>query len=38
VLPFYPEAKIGTPFDLKHNVERFEISPAGVNVIIAPER
>ena len=38
LLPFYPEAKIGTPFELKHNVERFEISPAGVNVVIAPER
>jgi hypothetical protein len=38
LLPFYPEAKIGTPFELKHNVERFEISPAGVNVVIAPKR
>lgn len=38
LLPFYPDAKIGTPFELKHNVERFEISPAGVNVIIAPAR
>jgi hypothetical protein len=38
LLPFYPQAKIGTPFDLKHNVDRFEISPAGVNVVIAPKR
>ena len=38
LLPFYPEAKIGTPFELKHNVERFEISPTGVNVLIAPKR
>lgn len=34
-LPFYPQAKIGQPFDLKHGVERFEISPAGVNVFLA---
>ena len=38
LLPFYPEAAINKPFDLKHNVDRFEISPAGVNVVIAPKR
>lgn len=37
-LPNYPDAIIGTPFDLHHNVDRFEISPAGVNVVIAPKR
>jgi hypothetical protein len=35
LLPFYPEAKIGRPFELKHNVERFEIGPNGVTVVIA---
>ncbi len=35
LLPFYPDAKIGRPFELKHGVERLEISPLGVNVIIA---
>lgn len=35
LLPFYPDAKIGRPFQLKHNVERFEISPQGVTVFIA---
>jgi len=35
LLPFYPEAKIGRPFDLKHGVDRLEISPSGVNVIMA---
>jgi hypothetical protein len=35
LLPFYPEAKIGRPFQLKHNVDRFEIGSAGVSVIIA---
>jgi hypothetical protein len=35
LLPFYPQAKIGQPFDLKHGVDRLEVSPAGVNVFLA---
>ena len=35
LLPFYPEAKIGRPFELKHNVECFVIAPNGVTVVIA---
>jgi len=35
LLPLYPEAKIGKPFTLKHGVERLEVGPAGVNVVIA---
>jgi len=35
LLPFYPEAKIGQPFELGHHMDRFEISPAGVTVVIA---
>jgi hypothetical protein len=35
LLPFYPDAKIGRPFQLKHNVDRLEIGSAGVTVIIA---
>ena len=35
LLPFCPEAKIGRPFELKHGVERLEIGPAGVTVVIA---
>lgn len=35
LLPFYPEAKIGRPFQLKHSVDRFEIGSAGVTVVIA---
>ena len=38
LLPYYPEAKIGQPFDLKHGVEWFEISPAGVRVFMAAKR
>jgi hypothetical protein len=34
-LPFYPQAKIGQPFDLEHGVERLELSPAGVWVFMA---
>lgn len=36
LLPIFPDAKIGSPFQLQHQVERFEISPQGVNVRIAP--
>jgi hypothetical protein len=35
LLPFYPQAKIGQPFDLKHGVERLEVTPAGVRVFMA---
>jgi hypothetical protein len=35
LLPLFPDAKIGTPFKLEHGMERFEISPGGVNVLIA---
>ncbi len=38
LLPFYPEAKIGRPFQLKHNVDRFEIGSAGVMVVMAAKR
>ena len=38
LLPFYPTAAIGRPFALKHNVERLEIAPAGVTVVIATRR
>lgn len=32
--PRYPDAKIGRPFELRHNVEGFDISPQGVRVRI----
>lgn len=34
VLTRYPEAKIGQPFQLSHRVERLEVRPAGVRVLI----
>ena len=33
-LPLYPDAKIGQPFDLADNVERLEVRPDGVRVVI----
>ncbi len=35
LLPFYPQAKIGRPFDLNHGVDRLEVTPAGVRVFMA---
>jgi hypothetical protein len=32
----YPEAKIGTPFELGHRIDRLEIKPGGVGVHIGP--
>ena len=32
---YLPEIKVGKPFELKHNMERVEISPAGLYVFIA---
>ena len=32
--PKYPDAKIGEPFDLGYSIERIEIQPAGVRVVM----
>lgn len=34
VLPLYPNAVVGRPFQLGHRIERLEVHPAGVGVII----
>jgi hypothetical protein len=34
-IPFHPAAAIGRPFALKHRVERLEINPQGVTVVVA---
>lgn len=34
VIPNYPEAKVGQPFELAHHVDRMEITPGGVGVVI----
>jgi hypothetical protein len=31
---YYPEAKVGKPFELAHRIERLEIDPAEVRVVI----
>jgi hypothetical protein len=35
VSPYYPEATVGKPFALAHHVERLEVRPGGVSVVIA---
>jgi hypothetical protein len=32
--PYYPEAKIGKPFELAHRIERLEVRPTEVRVVI----
>jgi hypothetical protein len=32
---YYPEAKVGKPFELAHRIDRFEVTPAEVRVFIA---
>lgn len=32
--PYYPEAKVGKPFELAHRIDRLEVQPAQVNVCI----
>lgn len=35
LLPNYPDAKIGTPFALSHGIDRLEVRPSEVLVIMA---
>lgn len=32
---YYPDAKVGKPFELEHGMDRFEISRDGVTVVMA---
>lgn len=34
VLPIYPDAKVGEPFELGHHIDRLEVRPAAVAVVI----
>jgi hypothetical protein len=34
LLPYYPDAKVGVPFELGHRIERLEVEPTGVGVLI----
>jgi hypothetical protein len=34
LLPNYPDAKVGRPFELSHGIDRLDIKPAVVDVVI----
>jgi hypothetical protein len=34
LLPMYPEATLGRPFDLGHHIDRVEVEPGGVTIAI----
>jgi hypothetical protein len=34
LLPLYPDAIVGHPFELGHHIERLDVQPAGVGVLI----
>lgn len=34
LLPLYPDAAVGRPFELGDNIERIEVQPSGVDVVI----
>lgn len=38
LLPMYPNAAVGRPFELGHNIERIDVRPAAVGVLIGPQR
>ena len=39
LLPLYPNAAVGRPFELAHHVEKLDVQPGGVRVTIGrPER
>lgn len=38
LLPLYPNASVGRPFELRHHIERLDVKPEAVGVVIAPER
>lgn len=34
LLPAYPDAKVGQPFALGHRIERLDVQPSAVGVVI----
>lgn len=34
LLPAYPQAKVGRPFELRHRIERLDVQPSAVGVLI----
>src|SRR5258708_21830145 len=37
LLPYYPDAKVGEPFALSHRIDRIDVQPARVDVILKKE-
>jgi hypothetical protein len=36
LLPNYPDAKVGEPFELAHGIDRLEVKPGTVDVVMGP--
>ena len=36
VMPRFPDAAIGRPFALRHNIKRISVTPAGINFAFGP--
>ena len=34
LIPLYPDAAVGKPFDLGHRIEQVNVRPAGVSILI----
>jgi hypothetical protein len=34
LLPIYPDAAVGRPFELGHRIEKLDVQPASVGVLI----
>ena len=34
LVPQFPEAKVGTPFRLDHRIDRLEVKPSAVDVVL----
>ena len=34
LLPNYPDAKVGRPFELHHGIDRLDVKPSAVDVVI----
>jgi hypothetical protein len=34
LLPVYPEAAVGRPFELGDRIERLDVQPGGVDVVV----
>jgi hypothetical protein len=34
LLPLYPDAAVGRPFDLGHHIDRIDVQPRGVGILI----